>query len=321
MRADRLISLLLLLQSRGKVSAGKLAEELEVSERTIYRDIDALTTAGIPVYGEPGPDGGYALLDNYRTRLTGLTDSELKALFLLDIPEPLMKLGIGKELQTALMKLSASLNRDSLIDEMKVHRRILLDSTWWQQEAEPVPYLRTIYQSVLENRRIDIRYSLPFPGDIRLRVQPYGLVAKAGDWYLVYAHQGKIRARRVLSLTDISISDEYFERPTDFTLAEFWKEWCFHQEEHLSEYIALVRVAPEFVPLLKTKFGEQFIEPPGSAPDDPEGYVRARLPFETFEAARMFILACGRGVEVLEPIALRSSVRDFAKQTISLYRE
>ncbi len=321
MRADRLISLLLLLQSRGKVSAGKLAEELEVSERTIYRDIDALTTAGIPVYGAPGPDGGYALLDNYRTRLTGLTNNELRALLSLDIPEPLVKLGIGKELRTALLKLSASLNRDSLIDEMKLNRRILLDSTWWQQEAEPVPYLRTIYQGVLENRKIDISYSLPFPGDIRLRVEPYGLVAKAGDWYIVYAHQGKIRARRVASLREVSLSEEFFERPVDFNLAEFWQEWSRHQEEHFSAYIALVRVAPEFIPILKVRFGKQVREKIQSTLPDSQGYFHVELPFETLEAARTFVIACGRGIEVLEPISLRVSVLDFARQTISLYRE
>ncbi|NLE09283.1 MAG: WYL domain-containing protein [Dehalococcoidales bacterium] len=319
MRADRLISLLLIIQSRGKVSAGTLAEELEVSERTIYRDIDALTTAGIPVYGEPGPDGGYALLDNYRTRLTGLTESELRALFLLDIPEPLIKLGIGQELKTALLKLSTSLNRDSLVDEMKIHRRIYLDSAWWQQEEEPAPHLRTLYRAVMENRRIDIRYRMPFPGDIHLRVEPYGLVAKAGDWYLVYAHQEKIRARRVLSLTDVSIFDDSFERPADFNLTAFWQEWCRLHEEHFTAYTAFVRIAPDFLPIVQRKFGESVRARMNSAIPDPQGYLCTELPFETLEAAREFVLACGRGVEVLEPIALRASVIDFAEQTVSLY--
>ena len=107
MRADRLLSVLLQLQTHGRMSAKKLAEELEVSERTIYRDIEALSTAGVPIYGEPGPNGGYTLLENYHTRLTGLMDKEIRALFMLSIPEPLMELGVGQELKTALLKLSA----------------------------------------------------------------------------------------------------------------------------------------------------------------------------------------------------------------------
>ena len=149
MRADRLLSILLLLQTHGRMPAGKLAKELEVSERTIYRDIDALNTAGIPVYGEPGPDGGYSLLDNYRTRLTGLTDKEIRALFMLGIPDPLMKLGVGQEIKTALLKLAAALPEEHLQTEKYIRQRFYLDSTWWQQGDEVVPQLRTVHQAVL----------------------------------------------------------------------------------------------------------------------------------------------------------------------------
>ncbi len=129
MRADRLLSLLMLLQARGRLTAKALAEKLEVSERTIYRDIDALCVAGVPIYGEAGPEGGYALLDSYRTSLTGLTEGEVRALFMLNIPAPLAELGVSQELRTAMLKLSAVLPAARRSDEERVRQRFYLDST------------------------------------------------------------------------------------------------------------------------------------------------------------------------------------------------
>lgn len=145
MRADRLLSLLMLLQIRGRMTARELAKELEVSERTIYRDIDALSIAGVPVYGEPGPEGGYALVDSYRTNLTGLTEGEVRALFMLSIPAPLADLGVSHELRAALPKLSAALPNARRRDEERVRQRFHLDSTWWRQGEERVPHLQTIH--------------------------------------------------------------------------------------------------------------------------------------------------------------------------------
>ena len=192
MRADRLLSLLLLLQARGRLTAPKLAQELEVSERTIYRDIDALSAAGVPVYGEPGRGGGYALLDSYRTNLTGLTEGEVRALFMLSIPKPLTDLGVGQELGAALRKLAAALPSARRDDEQRVRQRFLLDAVGWEQAAESVPHLPTVHRAVWEDRRLHLKYRIgPLAVQIEQTVEPYSLVAKAGDWLVVLRGAGR----------------------------------------------------------------------------------------------------------------------------------
>lgn len=320
MRADRLLSLLMLLQARGRMTARKLAEELEVSERTIYRDIDALSAAGVPVYGESGPEGGYALLDSYRTNLTGLTEGEVRALFMLSIPEPLTKLGVSQELKAALRKLSAALPDAHRHDEERVRQRFHLDSIWWHQVEESVPHLQTIYQAVWQARKLYQTYRLPFAIEVEQVVDPYGLVAKAGVWYLVYAVSGCIRTHRVSALFDVRMLEESFERPADFDLAAFWKEWCAEREESRSYYTVAVRVAPDFLPELPRYFGSRIRTKIAQAgPSEAEGWITLELSFESLEAARDRILGFGRGVEVLEPQALRRSVLDFASQIVALY--
>jgi predicted DNA-binding transcriptional regulator YafY len=326
MRADRLLSLLMLLQARGKVTARALARELHVSERTIYRDIDALSMAGVPVYGEPGPEGGYALVDSYRTNLTGLTEGEVRALFMLSIPAPLADLGVSQELRAALRKLAAALPDARRCDEERVRQRFHLDSTWWRQGEEQVPHLQTVHQAVWQDRKLHIVYRPIFATEIERVVAPYGLVAKAGVWYLVYAGngayagEGRVQARRVSDLLDARISDEPFERPRDFDLAAFWEAWCAEYEAYLSDFTAIVRVAPGFVPQLSWYFGSSIHAKIAHAgPPDADGWIRLALSFRSFEAARDRILSFGRGVEVLEPRALRRSVLDFAEQIVALY--
>lgn len=158
MRADRLLSLLMLLQTRGRVSARQLARELEVSERTIYRDIIALSVAGVPVYGQAGPDGGYQLLDSYRTSLTGLSESETRALFMLNMPGLLAKLGLSQDLKAAMLKLAAALPESRRQEEERVRQRYSIDASWGSQAEEPLPHLQTIQQAVWEDRKLVITY-------------------------------------------------------------------------------------------------------------------------------------------------------------------
>jgi predicted DNA-binding transcriptional regulator YafY len=187
MRADRLLSLLMLLQTHGRMTAQSLAGELEVSERTIYRDIDALSAAGVPVYCERGPGGGCSLLDDYRTQLTGLNKDELRALFLLTIPAPLAELGVRADLRGALLKLSAALPLKYREAAHHIQQRIHLDWAWWFEGAAPVPHLRTLYTAVQRDQRVRITYDAPFGGHIEREAAPYGLVAKGGAWYVVLA--------------------------------------------------------------------------------------------------------------------------------------
>lgn len=320
MRADRLLSLMLLLQTRGRLKARELARELEVSERTIYRDIDALSAAGVPVYGEAGPDGGYALIDSYRTNLTGLTDGEVRALFMLSIPAPFEDLGMVQELRAALLKMSAALPDKHRADEERVRQRFLIDSTWWRQGDERVPHLRTIHRAVWQDLKLHMTYQPPFTTEIERLVAPFGLVAKAGVWYLVYARKGKILAQRVSELLNARITDESFDRPGNFDLAMFWERWCAEHETMFSAYRTALRIAPTFIPILPRYFGDHIQEKIARAgPPDDEGWVRLELSFESFDVARERILGFGRGVEVLEPRALRRSVLDLAEQIVDLY--
>lgn len=320
MRADRLLSLLMLLQARGQMTAQELAKELEVSERTIYRDIEALSVAGIPIYGESGPEGGYALLNSYRTNLTGLTEGEVRALFMLSIPAPLADLGVSQELRTALLKLSAALPDNHRRDEAKVRQRFHLDSTWWRQGEEHLPHLPIIHHALWQDRRLHIVYRTAVGIPLERLVAPYGLVAKAGIWYLVCARNEAIHVHRVSNLLDVRVADESFEHPADFVLAEFWSNWCQAYESLLARFTATVRVAPSFVPELPRRFGSQMHNKIAQAgPPDVEGWIRLELTFESFEDARNRILGFGRAVEVLEPRALHRSVLDYAEQIINLY--
>jgi len=320
MRADRLLSLLMLLQARGQMTARELARELEVSERTIYRDIDALCIAGVPIYGEAGPEGGYALVDSYRTHLTGLTEGEVRALFMLSIPAPLAELGVSRELRSALLKLSAALPDAHRRNEERVRQRFHLDSTWWRQGDELAPHLPTIHQAVWQDRKLHITYQPLFAVELVRLVEPYGLVAKAGVWYLVCANKRGPHVHRVSDLVDARISEETFERPADFDLPTFWQGWCQEHEALYVHYTATVRVAPNLVPELARHFGSLIHTKLAQAgPPDVEGWVKLELAFESFEAARERILGFGRGIEVLEPRALRRSVLDYAEQIVALY--
>jgi predicted DNA-binding transcriptional regulator YafY len=305
------------------MTARDLSQELEVSERTIYRDIDALSIAGIPVYGESGPEGGYALLDSYRTTLTGLSEGEVQALFMLSIPAPLADLGVSQELKAALLKLSASLSDDRRQDEQRVRQRFYLDATWWHQGETAVPHLQSIQQAVWEDRELMLHYKLPFLiTEFEHIVSPYGLVAKAGVWYLVCVRQGRWDVHRVSRLLDVRMLDSSFTRDSDFDLAAFWQAWCAEREREQSYYSVIVRVVPNLLPRLSAHFGGTVrYDPTHSATPDAEGRVTVELAFESLEAARDRLLDFGRAVEVLKPTALRVSIQDYAQQILALYEK
>jgi len=323
MRADRLLSMLMLLQTRGRMTAQELAEELQVSDRTIYRDIDALSASGIPVYAERGPGGGCALLDSYRTNLTGLTPDETRALFMLSIPAPLDKLGVSQKLKTALLKLTAALPASRRGDEERTRQRIHLDSTGWFQPEETTPHLQTIYQAVWEDRKLRLtlrlKFGALFEAEIERAVAPYGLVAKANVWHLVCAVADRLRVYRVSDVLDASLSDEHFQRPDGFALVNFWKAWCEEYEENRPRYPVTLRIAPDLIPMLPRLLGDHILTLIEQTRPDAEGRLVLTLPFETLEDARSRILGWGRAVEVLEPPALRLSVADYAAQIVALY--
>lgn len=322
MRADRLISILMLLQSRGKMTAAALADELEVSERTIYRDVEALSISGVPVYAEHGPGGGLSLLESYRTNLTGLKEDEQRALFMmLSSPGPLDKLGVRHELKSALLKLSAGLSNAQRTDEEKVRQRFFLDWSWWFHAQEPAPHLAIIQQAAWDDCCLRLSYRMIFNHLIDVRAEPYGLVAKAGIWYLVAGVEGTPRVYRISMLQDVERLEERFTRPANFDLAAFWQQWCAEYEGNQTMFHATLRVSPELLPFLPLYFGHRLADILARAGSpDPDGWLTLVIPFETLETARDRLLGFGSAVEVLEPVALRCSLRDFAAQIVDLYQ-
>ena len=324
MRADRLLSILMLLQSRNGMTAPQLAEELEVSVRTIYRDIEALSTAGVPVYAERGRAGGCRLVDGYDTSLTGLTRDEVKALFILSVPQSLDRLGVSRELQSALRKLAAALPKSQRHGEEMVRQRVYLDWEDWMEEARPVPHLQIIHRAVSKDRVLLIAYTeIIGPGTVERferKVSPYGLVAKGGEWYLVCSCGSGMRVNRVSSIIEAEITDQVFSRPHDFDLPTFWKDWCAEGRGNQTPYPVRVRVSPDLEKVMLLHPDRSIREAVTRARSpDAQGWVTATLTFDTFEGARRNILALGRAIEVLHPEPLRLSVIDYARQIIDFY--
>ncbi len=319
MRADRLLALLMLLQTRGRMSAHQLARELEVCERTIYRDIVALSTSGVPIYAETGPEGGYQLLDSYRTNLTGLSEGEARALFMLNMPGALTKLGLSQELKAAMLKLTAALPESRRQDEERVRQRYYIDASWESQADEALPHLQIIQQAVWEDRQLEITYIPIFSVQIERVVDPYGLTVRSGSWYLVFAHSGRVRARQVTDLLEARLCSEKFVRPADFDLGEFWQNWCAEEAQDTLRYLVTVRVTKRALPSLIRRFGARVRDQLAAAPEEPDGSRILTLNFRWIDEARERLLPLGNGVEVLEPYTLRASIADVAEQTARLY--
>jgi len=312
---------MMLLQTRGQMSAQDLADELEVSERTIYRDITALSASGVPIYASRGPGGGVRLIEEYRTTLTGLTTDETRALFMMNIPAPLTQLGMDEKFKAALLKLSASLPDTRRADESRTRQRILLDSSWWFQSEQDVPCLQTIQQALFQDRRLRIKVRWEaFNTVFEQEAEPYGLVAKANIWYLVYGRGGNPKGTRVSHIVEAEVLPEVFARLPEFELEAFWENWCRNYESN-PPFQAKVRVSPGALPMLAEYVGERArgqIHPPQVPNAD--GWVTLELPFDSFITARTRLLGLGRAVEVLEPESLRKSLVDFAEQIVDFYK-
>lgn len=320
MRADRLITILLLLQTRGRMTAGELAGELEVSERTVYRDLEALSMTGIPIYSEHGPGGGYSLLDTHRLNLTGLTQAEVRTLFSSGFHEPLRDLGIGDLLEVALLKISAALPESQQRDADRIRNRIHFDARNWFQTPESVPFLHSIHEAVTHDRRIRIIYQRG-DGEVRERiVDPYGLVAKSGIWYVVAAVEDDMRVYRISRIQDMETLDEPFERPEDFDLAAYWTESYRSFETSRLQYPVRLRIAPEILPDLYLLWGDWLqalvdAAATTSADDWPEVTVH----FEHQGWAFREIFPFCTKVEIIDPAELRRTVLDSASEILKVY--
>ncbi|MGI5288141.1 helix-turn-helix transcriptional regulator [Nonomuraea polychroma] len=322
MRASRLVSILLLLQTRGRMTARELADRLEVSVRTIYRDAESLHAAGIPLYGEAGPQGGYQLLDGYRTRLTGLTAGEAESLFLAGLPGPAAELGLGAVVTAAQLKLMAALPVELRDRAGRIQERFLLDAPTWYREQEPVTYLPAVADAVWNERRVQVRYRRwKAPQEVVRRLDPYGLVVKAGRWYLVARAGEDVRTYRVSQILDLQPLAEGFTRPEGFDLAAYWQGYLAEFEAKLRWGEAVVRLSPRGLERLADLMtpGVLAAARQTARPPDEEGWTQVTVPIESIEHALGELLRLGVDAEVLTPGELRDRLAEAAKVLAERY--
>ncbi|GHE53775.1 transcriptional regulator [Streptomyces longispororuber] len=311
MSAGRLLSLLLLLQSRGRVTARAVAEELGVSVRTAYRDVARLQDAGVPVYAEPGRGGGYRLLDGYRTRLTGLSEGEARALLFAGLPGPAADLGLAAEVTAARLKLLAALPAGPREEAARTAAVFHLDVPGWYREPEPAPHLPLLVDATLTGRAVDVRYRRwREPREVRRRLRPYGLVLKSGTWYLVAAAEQRTATYRVAHVLDAAVSDERFDRPAGFDLGAYWASYLDDFETRRYTGTATVRLSPRGLRRLPDNvppYVARAAEAAAGAPGD-DGWVETVIPVESVPHACGELLRLGADVEVVAPPELRAAM-------------
>jgi predicted DNA-binding transcriptional regulator YafY len=344
-RADRLVSLVLLLQARGRTTARSLASELEVSVRTIYRDLEALSATGVPVLAESGPKGGCQLLDGYRFPLRGLRPEEAEALLILGVPSAIRELGLERAAMAAQrqIRVTAGLSVQDGEDGRGgvggpaggagAAALVHLDMPAWFRGDEEVPHLRVLAEALRRRRQVALRYprgadQVPArrgdggPGPARPRVVgPLGLVNKAGLWYLVAAAGQRVVVFRVGRISSAEVLDQPFDRPTDFSLAEFWDRWSAEFTRSRPRLPVRLRASPEALAVFGEVFGDA-VRPALDAalPPDEQGWRVVTLSFEHERAAAQRLAGFGGRVEVLAPPSVRELLLAAAQEILDRYR-
>jgi len=315
MRASRLVSIILLLQARGRLTAAQLAKELEVSVRTVYRDVESLHAAGIPLYGDAGHRGGYQLLEGYRTQLTGLSAEEAKALSLSGLPGPAAELGLGSVLAAAQLKVQAALP-PALAEQLgATAKKFHLDAIGWYAQAGDTPFLSAVADAIWRGAALRVRYRRwKAPTDVDRRLEPYGLVLKAGRWYLVAAPGP--RTYRVDQILDLAVLEESFTIPESFSLAGYWRSYTAEFLAGLHQADAVVRLSRAAASRLTGRDADALA---ATGVQEPDGWTRAVLPIESIDLAISRFLT--PDVEVLEPPDLRAQVAARARAIAALYKQ
>jgi predicted DNA-binding transcriptional regulator YafY len=318
MRASRLLTILMLLQARGRVTAPEMAAECEVSLRTIYRDIDALSAAGVPVYADRGNAGGYRLLDGWRTRLNGLSAQEAEALFMSGLAGPAAALGLGATMDAAQLKLTAALPAGMRGAAGRMRARFHLDAPGWFQAVEEPPFLRAIAAAVWEQRYCDIRYR-SWQKEAWRRVAPLGIVLKGGAWYSVARVNGPPRTYRVARVLDFVALDETFERPADFDLATYWNENIARLEADMHPRLATVRFSRMGVMLMEALTPVYVRANMVVVEEHEDGGRTVSMPVAPTRVACSDLLRFGMEVEVLAPVELREAMRGVVDRLVARY--
>jgi predicted DNA-binding transcriptional regulator YafY len=319
-RASRLVNLLLLLQSRGGMTAAELAGELEVSVRTVHRDVEELSAAGVPIFAERGPHGGIRLVDGYRTRLTGMTADEAEGLFLAGLPGPAAQLGLGTVVAAAQLKVMAALPPELRSRASRIVERFHLDVAGWFQADDPVPHLAALSTAVWEGTEVAITYDRgPMP--VTRELAPYGLVLKAGVWYVVGAVDEQVRTYRVSRVLAVRPLDFAVERPADFDLATYWTESSARYEREAPKVTVTIRIREGRIIRLHDQIGDRAMATAVrlDGPDG-DGWLRMQVTLPWPDEVPGQLLGVGSSLEVLEPAEIRERLVAKAGRVLARYR-
>lgn len=313
MKSDRMVSLLLLLQARSPRNARELAHTLEVSMRTVYRDVDALGAAGVPVYAERGSAGGIVLAEGYRQAITRFNTDELHALFLA-AADPLSELGVQGH-QNALHKLAGALPDLQRRATEQARQRIFLDHNKWYRNEQPAMLLSDLRRAVWEDRQVRIRYRDRAGVATDRVVDPFGLVSKAGIWYLIARESGgEMRSFRVDRIVDSEELHTQFRRPEDFDLEAHWRSSTAALQRSEEPVEVLILVDNDYVEMVvATAYSEADLV------GEEAGGKRMRVRFPGYRVALSQVASWGARVRVLEPIQLREDVVEHARALLRAY--
>jgi predicted DNA-binding transcriptional regulator YafY len=311
MKSGRLLGMLLLLQARGRMSARDLAGRLEVSQRTVYRDIDALSAAGVPVHAERGANGGIVLADGYRKALTQFNEDEIRALFAAG-NNLLSDIGIEDGLPRALEKLEGALPEPQRRAASTMRRRVYVDHRRWKQLAQPREHLAQLRVAIWEDRRVRLRYKDQTQKRTERVIDPFGLVAKAGVWYLVARYGAEMRTFRAERILGVEETEERFVRPDDFDLVSFWRQWTTEYEERLPAYPVILRVPPDQAEEVCSYWEAHVLD---NGARSATHLVKVIFPSES--TALHQIIAWGDRSEIVEPDTLREMVVARAQEVVN----
>lgn len=319
MRGDRLISIILLLQSQGQMTAKELSERLEVSERTIYRDMEALSRTGIPVFAERGKNGGWSLLEGYRTNLTGLKESEIRTLFVSPSEQLLDDLGLSRTSEEARNKLIASLPSAYRENAKDFWNRIHVDTSTWRMRKEKMVAFEVLKNAIWKENKLKIEYQRADGITNEVVVKPLGLVAKGSRWYFIaFKDNDEIRNYRVSRINSAESISETFERPKDFDLAQYWRSSTKAFLENLPKYEVWVEAAPTILPRLQ--FTDRFVQSVEVENKNQDGWIPVKLSFDTEDEAKGYVLGFADQIKVIEPKELHDKILVMAEATVNFYK-
>ncbi|TDQ40811.1 helix-turn-helix transcriptional regulator [Aureibacillus halotolerans] len=317
MRGDRLLMIVLLLQTRKQMTAKELANELDVSERTIYRDMEALSLSGIPVIAERGQQGGWSLLGNYQTSLTGLKEDEIRALFISPSNAMLADLGMGSFSKEAREKLLASLPSQQLGFAQDVRDRIHIDTSTWHKENDYAHTLETLQTAIWSEHLLEINYQKADGTTSERMIGPLGLVLKGSSWYVVALSGGNIRTFRISRIGRISNRHEGFERPEDFSLSSYWTSSSKAFTKALPVYDVMLKVRVEVLPRLT--FSDRFARI-RSIGEVCHGWANVSITFADKKEALGYVLGYGNQMKIVTPASLQQALLDSAQGIVDLYQ-